>query len=326
MYMKRLYALLTFFIFTFLYADPYSKDQIDEFYTGYVGEQIASFQKAGVPVKGFLSVTLINNNQSVADDDNVWIVALGNQPGTSKQCFVSFDTSSGVGTCVPVTSTTNSKDFAYQLSDLPAGQGGRVIQVPYLISGRIYFSVGVNGTWALGDVNDNHSRRRFLHNGEIEATFGYNFAISKLTITPFAGYGFDYSQQRLTAVGFTPIELKYLKYYVPIGIIFNYRFNRNFDLGCKFKWMPYIDRSLDIDVTKGAHWKTKYTNGYYVDLPFTWTFAHSSCVNWGISFIPFFKYSEDGKAFAKTASGMELNLPEQRNLIWGGKLALNIDF
>ncbi len=143
--MKQLYALLTFFIFTFLHADPYSKDQIDEFYTGYVGEQIASFQGAGIPVKGFLSVTLINNNQSVADDDNVWIVILGEQPSTSKQCFVSFDTGSGVGTCVPVTSTTNSKDFAYQLSDLPEGQGGRVVQVPYLISGRIYFSVGRDG-------------------------------------------------------------------------------------------------------------------------------------------------------------------------------------
>ncbi len=202
--------------------------------------------------------------------------------------------------------------------------GGVIVGYEYRKKRGLY--VGVNGTWALGDVDDNHSRRRFLHNGEIEATFGYNFVISKLTITPFAGYGFDYSQQRLTAVGFTPIELKYLKYYVPIGIIFNYRFNRNFDLGCKFKWMPYIDRSLDIDVTKGAHWKTKYTNGYYVDLPFTWTFAHGSRINWGISFIPFFKYSEDGKAFAKTTSGMEFNLPEQRNLIWGGKLALNIDF
>ena len=87
-----------------------------------------------------LPVEIINNTK-IADDNAVYIVVKATNPSTKKQCLVHFD-KDGNGSCEDVTAQTHFSDYSYALSTLPSDGNNRLIHLPKVDSGRIYFSVG----------------------------------------------------------------------------------------------------------------------------------------------------------------------------------------
>lgn len=94
-----------------------------------------------VPGSNFLPVTFVNGTKIVTDD-NVYILVKGIDPLTNRDCYINFDPSSGVGSCVDVTTSTSSFSYSFKLSQLPSGGGGRLVYFPAVNSGRIYCSMG----------------------------------------------------------------------------------------------------------------------------------------------------------------------------------------
>lgn len=91
-------------------------------------------------IASYLPLQLVNNTK-IADDSAVYIVVKATDPSTKKQCLVHFD-KDGNGTCEDVTAQTQFSNYSYALSTLPADGSNRLVHLPKVDSGRIYFSVG----------------------------------------------------------------------------------------------------------------------------------------------------------------------------------------
>jgi hypothetical protein len=107
------------------------------------------------PLTDYLPITFVDTNAALFD---TWVVITGKVPigqgiTPTQACFVNIDTTTGKGTRVNTTSSNTSLDYAFKLSALPKTGNNPYIYVPYLESGRIYFSIGkLGGTdeqWAL---------------------------------------------------------------------------------------------------------------------------------------------------------------------------------
>ena len=73
-----------------------------------------------------------------------FILIKGTDPNTDKACFIQFDFSHTPATAqyIDVTSQTDSSRYTYALSTLPLENSLATLHLPYLTSGRIYFSYG----------------------------------------------------------------------------------------------------------------------------------------------------------------------------------------
>lgn len=83
----------------------------------------------------YLNVDFVND--SGFDDNEVYLIVKALDPVSGKDCFLQFDTETGVGTCKIVSKGTSSLDFSYKASQL------KQLKIPMVNSGRIYVSVGM---------------------------------------------------------------------------------------------------------------------------------------------------------------------------------------
>ena len=111
--MKWLYSVCAFFVLSIVHADDldfvYSRQRQDQFYSGFVYDQVESFEDAGLlyAEKGRINIVLTNKNQKVGNSENVWITILGKEPDTEAPCIVRID-SNGRGERVVVGSEVKS--------------------------------------------------------------------------------------------------------------------------------------------------------------------------------------------------------------------------
>ena len=101
-----------------------------------------------------------------------------------------------------------------------------------------------------------------------EIVGGYCASVGRWwTITPYAGFGFDFLTDNKKAVfAFAPIKLFYRIYYVPIGIEFKYA-RATWYIGAQFDCFPTFNQYLSIQGLKGSAWKLSERVGWDVRLP-----------------------------------------------------------
>lgn len=145
----------------------FSRDRMVHFYDEFLHEQRELLADAGVtsdafpvptdpysppptppapPFKnGLLPVVLVNN--SGYPDSEVYVVVTGDNLNTPAQQVwgqidKSYGSDYGVATLVVAATGQNGSNYSSALSSLPRGSSGRVIYLPQLTSGIIWFSIG----------------------------------------------------------------------------------------------------------------------------------------------------------------------------------------
>lgn len=92
---------------------------------------------------GYLPIVLAND--SGESNTNVYIVIIARDPTTTEQIVLSIN-GSGIASITPLTGITNLDSYGQPISNFPTYFGGgvndRLIYVPHIQSGIIYFSIG----------------------------------------------------------------------------------------------------------------------------------------------------------------------------------------
>lgn len=89
---------------------------------------------------GYLPLKIDNNSKTLSNQD-IYILIKGINPTTNSSCYVSIDSTTGIGTCVDTSGTTSSYSYSYPISSLLQTSDGCIIYLPQVISGRIYVSL-----------------------------------------------------------------------------------------------------------------------------------------------------------------------------------------
>lgn len=189
--------------------------------------------------------------------------------------------------------------------------------------------VNVNGSYALGRLNGQSSRSRFVHDMFVEGLFGGSIPLTachNLLFTPYLGFGYTHVIQHLRASGLPSLNFKYSKYYLPLGFIFDYMPISWVNVGLDFKWMPQIDPTLKVVDLSGGRWELAYKQGFFVKLPIEFIFKKHERYFWNVGVVPFFRWMKDGQTQAVTNNGTRLAIPENQYTYWGGQVTFAINF
>lgn len=140
--------------------DTFSRERLVAFYDTFFCEEKGDLSAAGLtppcsgnlnpfvpppnppvpPFKaGLLPIVIVNN--STLPDSQVYVVLTGKDQTTQIQAFVSIDPSTGEGTLVTANPGDNATNYALLLSQLPTVSNGRVIYLPHIIGGEVWFSM-----------------------------------------------------------------------------------------------------------------------------------------------------------------------------------------
>ena len=161
--MRCLLTILVCLYSTLAHADAntFSRDRITAFYDAMFCEEKGELSAAGLmsacpninppnPVPPpnrpattfmavFLQIVIVNN--STLPDSQVYVVLTGADQTTTIDAFVSINPSTGVGTLVTANPGDNALNYGLQLSQLPAASTGRVVYLPFVIGGEVWFSM-----------------------------------------------------------------------------------------------------------------------------------------------------------------------------------------
>jgi Beta-1,3-glucanase/Bacterial Ig-like domain (group 3) len=160
--MKRFFSLLMMTCFAFLHA-----------FTPPANPAPPPF------IAGLLPVVLVNN--SLLPDSQINVVFIGRDPAIpANQVFVNFDTS-GIGSLVVATPGDNASNYSQPLSQFPATTDGRVVYIPQLDSGLVFFSVN---TPLNMPVNPPHEIVEPSFTNPADPNYNTNFDIFELTYVP----------------------------------------------------------------------------------------------------------------------------------------------
>ncbi len=171
--------------------------------------------------------------------------------------------------------------------------------------------------------------KRTIYDVEAEGRFGYHYQGLqgyRMEVSPYIGFGFNYFYQRRNNTDQSPsILYEYYKYYLPVGFLFNYRVFRWFYFGFHFKWFPDIDPTLHIGFIKRGRWiLVKENNQLLAQVPLTFRFGCKR--QWDISFVPYWERKKDGGTDAIAPTGVELGIPKQTLIYWGGNVNIGYSF
>ncbi len=185
----------------------------------------------------------------------------------------------------------------------------------------------MRGSFALGRIERN-TLSRFVHEWIGEARFGYNYVAMqgvKLIATFYTGYGFQnqiYSQS--SGNGFSPIKLSYLKYYLPVGLLLDYKVADFFHFLFDFAWLPDMDPTVKIGGISASRQELKHKSTFRVLIPLRFFLGDT---NQGeISLIPFWKRQIDGRTRQSFIGATSISIPEQVLMYWGGQIAFGYHF
>lgn len=168
---------------------------------------------------------------------------------------------------------------------------------------------------------DNEITTRDIQDFNPQARVGYTFhqggRIDRLTL--FTGFGIRYMAETVS-VGTFSLDFDYTTLYVPVGFLFEKKFNKNFEVGCNFQWMPQILPMVRINLLDGAQWDLSYQLlNFFVEVPFTVSFCNRG---YELSISPFFETWRDGASTAQTLTHLSLALPGNVYLLTG----VNVNF
>lgn len=197
----------------------------------------------------------------------------------------------------------------------------------YLPPNWIY--LGLNAEWTMGKISGPSTRRRWVHDAEVEDRIGFsfNFAIRckhAFQITPYSGYGFSYIVHSNAGHEEEALKLKYRMSYVPLGLRVHYVFSDKYSVAVDVKWMPQVDSTVKIININGIRWELKNRSGGQVEIPMAVKFGCNN--NWGVRLTPFLRKVEWGHSTNSKVCKFKLYIPEQREILWGAKLVAEYVF
>ena len=135
-------------------------------------------------------------------------------------------------------------------------------------------------------------------------------AFKNWTITPYAGFGFDFLFDHHTGyASISPIKLNYAIYYAIAGFETHYTW-QDWMLGLQLDCLPTFNQYLRVKSLSEAAWVLKNRTGVEVQLPFAYRYA----MNYWLEFTPYYRFLPIGASSA-------LGLPERDLTQWGGFIA-----
>lgn len=200
--MRHLFAAFLVFASQLLHSDPdtFSRARLEAFYLEFLTEERDLLAAGGIssnpysppptppaPVykTGLLPIVLVNN--SGQPDSSVYVLFTGkNYDSPAAQVWGSVNTtpgaSYGVMTLVPVTTSSTSLTYSYKLSELPqTSSGGRVVYVPQMQSGLVWFSIDTALTMTVIDSSGTNTivQPNFMNTSDVN--YYTNFDIFEFT-------------------------------------------------------------------------------------------------------------------------------------------------
>lgn len=170
------------------------------------------------------------------------------------------------------------------------------------------FYAGLKGMWRQGNTT-NETAERSLLDIDAHERLGYTFAIDdqRYLVTLFGGFGYRYLGQTFTDGGMT-LELNYNEFYVPVGVLFDYKVTSSLVLGLYGTWMPQVNPTVTLVPITGIQWdiKRRLAN-FLIEMPLTVLMGDEN--QFSLIFKPFYEYWQDGESTAVTISGVPLGLP-----------------
>lgn len=150
--MKKRIALTTMLFTTLLHASSttFSTTRMKSFYEQFLCQQKRDLALAGITspctndnplpppfLEGYLPIVLRNN--STLPDNQVYVLVTGKDESTLTQSFLKII--DGVGQLQAANPGDNAINYSYLLSDLPLTTSGRVIYLPKIVGGVVWFSM-----------------------------------------------------------------------------------------------------------------------------------------------------------------------------------------
>ncbi len=184
---------------------------------------------------------------------------------------------------------------------------------------------GVYGCYFQGTVTKGSYPDRKFQDGEGEIRFGYNYMAlqgASFVATPYLGFGFNYIAQKREIV---PVNhFKYFLYYIPIGFLFDWHWNKWFTIGFYFKWMPQVDATLRLTEYAGARFiLIKKLEQFLAELPLVFTFG--SHRRWDITLTPFWLRKKTGDTKNQVGC-IDLGIPKTTYTYAGADLTVGYSF
>ena len=201
--------------------------------------------------------------------------------------------------------------------------GGLAALYEFRTSDRIYG--GLKLAWRQGAPTGTAGKRSLI-DGDIQERIGYTFGdfAQKNLFSLFSGFGFRYLRENHQPVSGASVKFKYQEYYMPVGFLYDHKFNSTFNLGLYFTWMPQVYPTVKIVPLRGARWiLTNTLANFLIEAPFTFT---SKSQRLSLIFKPFFEYWQDGHSTAETQNGLPLGLPGNTYLFEGINVSLCYSF
>jgi outer membrane protein with beta-barrel domain len=179
--------------------------------------------------------------------------------------------------------------------------------------------------WKQGRA-DHGSSHRDLVDVDVQERLGYTFGscCNDWSLSLFSGLGYRYLGHKLKVHDERSVKFHYHEFYVPVGVLSEYRFCSCWSLGLNCIWMPQIYPTVKISPLDGARWiiKNTYSN-VLVELPLT--FYKTDCC-YSLTFKPFYERWENGRSTAKNSNGESLGLPKNTYNFYGAELNFAILF
>lgn len=181
--------------------------------------------------------------------------------------------------------------------------------------------------WRYGHVHASNGKRCF-QDIRVQEGLGYTLEVFNPgnLLTFFSGFGYRQFKHDVDLKGMKSVTLRYNDFYVPVGILGEFKVVDYLSLGGSLTWMPQVFTSVKVDPLGGTRWITKREVKNFL-AEFDCIFHLDCCVkNLSIGVSPFFEFWQDGSTSAKASSGASLSLPGNSYVFWGGNVNVKYSF
>jgi hypothetical protein len=207
----------------------------------------------------------------------------------------------------------------------------------YQKSYRPFFGLEFDGRWNAGFISDKNSTTRADVADYIPATYlGFTFdtADHAFRITPFTGLGYYRLSYQLEP---DMLTYQYNQIFVPVGLNFNYHFERNFSIGLDTMYRvgaynhlklktPCITPDDCTDECNGNSLKLNYSSGFRVRMPFVCHYRNGKKVAFNTTLAPFFDWNKFASTCDANSQGIVFPIPTNTRWYLGVMANLGISF
>lgn len=191
----------------------------------------------------------------------------------------------------------------------------------------MFFYGGIKFALRFGELNASNGERSF-RDINVHERIGYTFELCNPDnlITPFVGFGYRQFKHDLRPNGMSRLTLIYNEFYVPLGVLSQFKVMSYLSIGLSVTWMPQVFSTVKINPLGGAQWiLQKRVKNAFVELPFRFL-LDKYAKNLSIIASPSFEVWQDGASTARVLSGTALALPQNTYIFWGANLELRYAF